>query len=77
MYRDFRQFLPLEAGVAIKVNVVGEPRPLLVGYLLVVLHALVGRAEVFDLPVFEAADKVVLQGVTFIFRCSVFSVPAD
>ena len=41
---DIRQFMPLVPGVPIEVNPVGEPRPLFVAYLLVVLLALVGRA---------------------------------
>ncbi len=57
--------MPLEAGVPIGVNPVGEPRPLFVAYLLVVLLAFVGRAQVLDLPVFQAADYVVFQGVAF------------
>ena len=63
--RDIRQLVPLEASVAVKVSVVGERRPLFVTDLLVVLLALVGRAQVLDLPVFQPADKVVLQGVAF------------
>ena len=65
MDRDIRQFVPLEAAVAIKLDAVGEPRPLFVADLLVVLLALMGRAQVLDLPVLQAADKVVLQGVAF------------
>jgi hypothetical protein len=40
--RDVRQFVPLEAGVAVKANAVREPRPLFGAYLLVVLLALSG-----------------------------------
>ena len=65
VYRDICQFMPLEAGVPIKVDAIGEHRPLFVAYFLVVLFALVGRAQVFDLPVFQTADNVVFQSVAF------------
>ncbi len=67
---DIRQFVSLEAAVAIQLDAVGEPGPFFVADLLVVLLALIGRAQVLDLPVLQAADKVVLHGVAFFYRCS-------
>jgi hypothetical protein len=62
---DTRHLMPLVGRVPIQVNAVGEHRPLLVADLLVVLLALVGRAQILDQPVFQATDHAVLQRVAF------------
>ena len=67
---DIRQFMPLVGRVPIEVSTVRECRPLFVADLLVVLLALVGRAQVLDQPVFQAADHAVFQRVAQFHRCS-------
>jgi len=58
-------FVALKPGIAVSIAAFRQAGALLITDFLVVLLALVGSAQPLDLPVFEADDQVVLQGVAF------------